>query len=157
VSKRSDEIIQQFGDSLVKDLKSAIPKGTGATANSVRVEYKIKDGKINGFNIWGFESIGALIEGRKPTSNGAKKSNPTLQQNVLAWIKAKGITPKDSSMTDVSLSWAISKSIHKNGFPANQKVKDVFSNIRLKSFANSLVNAETLSIQSSVIKEINFK
>lgn len=154
---KSNEIIEQFGDSLVKDLKGAIPKGTGATANSVRVEYKKKDGKITGFNIWGFESIGALIDGRKPTKTGAKKGNPTLQQSVLEWIKAKGITPRESNMTQVSLSWAISKSIHKNGFPANQKVKDVFSNIRLKSFADTLVNAETLSIQSSVIKEFNFK
>jgi len=154
--KRSNEIIEQFGGALVKDLKAAIPKATGATADSVRVEYKIKDGKITGFNIWGFESIGALIDGRNPTKNGAKKGNPTLQQSLLTWIRAKGITPRESSMTDVSLSWAISKSIHKNGFPANQKVKDVFSSIRLKSFSNSLAEAESVTIQSSIIKEFKF-
>jgi len=153
----SNEIIQQFGDSLVKDLKGAIPKATGATANSVRVEYKTKDGKITGFNIWGFESIGALINGRNPTGSGASKGNPTLQQSLLIWIKAKGITPRDTNMTELSLSWAMSKSIHKNGYKANQKVADVFSNIRLKSFANTLVGTEGLEIQSKIIKEFKFQ
>ena len=153
----SNEIIKQFGDSLTKDLKSSIPKATGATANSVRIEYKTSKGKITGFNIWGFESIGALINGRKPTGSGASKGNPTLQQSLLIWIKAKGITPNDTNMTQVSLSWAISKSIHKNGYKANQKVADVFSKIRLKSFANTLVDSESIEIQSKVIKEFSFK
>lgn len=152
----SNEKIKQFGNALVKDLKSAIPKATGATANSVRVEYKTKDGKITGFNIWGFESIGALINGRKPTGSGASKGNPTLQQSLLIWIKAKGITPRDTNMTQISLSWAMSKSIHKNGYKANKKVASVLSKLNIKSLASGLVGTEGLEIQSKVIKEFNF-
>lgn len=154
----SNEIIEQFGDSLTNDIKKAIPKGTGATADSVNIEFKKgKDGKINGFTIRGGAQIGALIDGRKPTSAGAKKGNPTLQQSVLEWIKAKGISPKEASMSDVSLSWAISKSIHKKGYKGKGNIfADVINKSRFDSLTKTLIKSKTLSIQSDVIKEINF-
>jgi hypothetical protein len=154
----SSEIIKQFGVSLTDDIKKAIPKGTGATADSVNIEYKKgKDGKITGFTIRGAAQIDAIIDGRKPTSAGATKGNPTVQQSVLEWIRAKGITPREASMTDVSLSWAISKSIHKKGYRGKGNIfADVITKSRFDSLTKTLIQSKTAAIQSDVIKEIDF-
>ena len=154
----SSEIIKQFGNSLTDDIKKAIPKGTGATADSVYIEYrKGKDGKITGFVIRGGAQIDAIIEGRKPTSAGATKGNPTVQQSVLEWIRAKRITPKEPTMTDVNLSWAISKSIHKKGYKGKGNIfADVITKSRFDSLTKTLIQSKTAAIQSDVIKEIDF-
>jgi hypothetical protein len=154
----SSEIIKEFGNSLTADIKKAIPKGTGATADSVNIEYtKDKKGNITGFIIRGGAQIGAIIDGRKPTKAGAKKGNPTVQQSVLAWIKAKGIRPKEASMNEVSLSWAISKSIHKKGYRGKGNIfADVITKSRIDSLTKTLIKSKTLAIQSDVIKEIKF-
>ena len=154
----SSEIIKQFGNSLTTDIKNAIPKGTGATADSIYIEYtKDNKGKITGFIIRGGSQIGAIIDGRKPTSAGAKKGNPTVQQSVLKWIRAKGIRPQEASMSDVSLSWAISKSIHKKGYRGKGNIfADVITKSRFDSLTKTLIKSKTAAIQSDVIKEINF-
>lgn len=64
----SKEIIKQFGDRLVDDIKKALPKVSGKTAASVKIDYT-----DDGFTITGNASIGALVNGRKPTKSGAKK------------------------------------------------------------------------------------
>ena len=154
----SGKIIEQFGISLTADIKKAIPSASGKTADSVNVEYKKdKKGKITGFVIRGGSQIGALIDGRKPTSSGAKKGNPTLQQSILEWIKARSIKPKEASMSEVSLSWAISKSIHKKGYRGKGNIfADVITKSRFDSLTKTLISSKTAAIQSDVIKEINF-
>ena len=153
MAKDSKNIIKKFGNKLTEDIKKAIPKGTGETAASVYIEYT-----ATGFIIRGGAQIGAIIDGRKPTSAGAKKGNPTVQQSVLKWIRAKGIRPKESSMTDVSLSWAISNSIHKNGYKGKGNIfKNVITAAKISSLTAALVKNETTAIQSQVIKDFKFK
>ena len=129
MAKDSKNIIKRFGDKLVIDIQKAIPKATGETADSVYIEFT-----ATGCIIRGGAQIGAIIDGRKPTSAGAKKSNPTLQESILKWIKAKGIRPKETSMSDISLSWVISNSIHKNGYKGKGNIfKTVFTESRFSS------------------------
>lgn len=154
----SDKIIQDFGLSLTDDIRKAIPKASGSTAESVNIKFnKDKQGNISGFIIRGAAQIDALINGRKPTKAGAKKGNPTLQQAILSWIKAKGITPKDSKMSDISLSWAISKSIHKKGYKGKGNIfADVINKQRFQSLTDTLIEQKTVALTSSVLKEFNF-
>ena len=153
MAKDSKNIIKRFGDKLVIDIQKAIPKATGETADSVYIEFT-----KSGFIIRGGAQIDAIIDGRKPTSAGAKKSNPTLQQSVLKWIKAKGIRPKETSMSDISLSWVISNSIHKNGYKGKGNIfKTVFTASRFSSLTESLIKNKAIAIQSNVIKEFKFK
>jgi hypothetical protein len=68
-----------------------------------------------------------LQDGRKPTSPGAPRGNPTLQEIILKWIDDKGLIPdlityksgRIQDMTDakLSLSWVISQKIHREGYP----------------------------------------
>jgi len=149
MAEDSKNIIIKFGNKLTEDIKKAIPKGTGQTADSVNIEFT-----KTGFIIRGGAQIGAIIDGRKPTGPGAKKGNPTVQQSVLQWIKAKGIQPRESSMTQVSLSWAIANSIHKNGYKGKGNIfKNVITAQRIAGLTTALIKNETTAIQSNLIRE----
>jgi hypothetical protein len=149
MAKDSKEIIKQFGNKLTEDIKKAIPKGTGETQDSVNITFT-----KSGFVIRGGAQIGAIIDGRKPTRSGAKKGNPTLQESVLGWIEALRIKPRESSMSQVSLSWAIANSIHKNGYEGKGNIfKNVFTQSRINSLTETLISNEAISIQSNLIKQ----
>jgi len=149
MADNTQEILKQFGDQLVIDLQRATPKASGETARSIHVEFT-----NTGFIIKGGSQIEALIDGRKPTSQGAVKGSPTLQEEILDWIRARSITPRESSMSQISLSWAISKSIHKNGYKGKGDIySQILTKSRLASLTKTLIKSEALAIQSNVIKQ----
>jgi len=100
------EIFQRFIDEVEPQIKQVV----GSFAPTI--ESEVKD---YSFTIYASPYIRVLIDGRKPTREGASKGNPTLQMVILDWIRRKSIQPDKPNMTQESLSWAISKSIHKNG------------------------------------------
>lgn len=100
------EIFQRFIDEVEPQLKQVV----GSFAPTI--ESEVKD---YSFTIYASPYIRVLIDGRKPTSEGAAKGNPTLQMVILDWIRRKSIQPDKPNMTQEGLSWAISKSIHKRG------------------------------------------
>ena len=145
----SKEIIKQFGDRLVDDVKKALPKASGKTAASVKIDYT-----DDGFTITGNASIGALVNGRKPTKSGAKKGSPTLQQSILEWVQALSIQPREQSMTQLQLSWAISNSIHRKGTIGRPDMfDDVLNSNRFDSLAKTLLNEQTTVISSQILSQ----
>lgn len=105
-------ILGQFAQSVVPQLASVAGNSFGST-----IDYHFEDDALI---IDASAFISVLWTGRKPTKQGAPKGSPTLQQNILQWLRVKGIQPKsktESSKADplVSMSWAISKSIHLHG------------------------------------------
>jgi hypothetical protein len=100
------EIFQRFIDEVEPQIKQVV----GSFAPTI--ESEVKD---YSFTIYASPYIRVLIDGRKPTREGASKGNPTLQMVILDWIRRKSIQPDKPNMTQESLSWAISKSIHKRG------------------------------------------
>lgn len=150
LTKTAKDKIRSFGDALVKDLKEATPSASGATADSIRLEIT-----SNGFIIWGASHIEQLMDGRGPTSAGATKGNPTVQEQIFDWIRSRSITPKEKSMTQLQLSWAISTSIHKNGFKGKGNFyADVLTDKRFDGLIGSLLSQKALSLQSSIIKQM---
>jgi len=149
VSSKSQEILKQWGDALLVDIKGAIPSATGKTAASIYVEYS-KTGMV----IKGGSQIQALIDGRKPTSSGASKGSPTLQASLLEWIKARNITPREPKMSQEQLSWAMSKAIHRDGYKGKGNIfQSVITDSRIEELTNSLLDSERVFIQSEVIKQ----
>lgn len=145
----SKEIIKQFGDKLVNDIKKALPKASGKTAASVVIEYQ-----EDGFTISGNASIGALINGRKPTSSGAKKGNPTLQESILEWVQTMSIQPRESNMTQLQLSWAISNSIHRKGTKGHPNLLAAeLSPNRFDSLTKTLLNEQSTVISSQILNQ----
>jgi hypothetical protein len=100
------EIFEKF----IREVEPEIKKKVGSFSSSVESEIR-----VDGFTIYASPYIRVLIDGRKPTRDGASKGNPTLQQVILDWIERHSIQPNEIGMTQESLSWAISKSIHKKG------------------------------------------
>lgn len=100
------EIFQRFIDEVEPQIKQVV----GSFAPTI--ESELKD---YSFTIYASPYIRVLIDGRKPTREGAAKGNPTLQMVILDWIRRKSIQPDKPNMTQEGLSWAISKSIHKRG------------------------------------------
>jgi len=100
------EIFKRFIDEVEPQIKQVV----GSFAPTI--ESEVKD---YSFTIYASPYIRVLIDGRKPTREGATRGNPTLQMVILDWIRRKSIQPDKPNMTQESLSWAISKSIHKRG------------------------------------------
>lgn len=142
-----EEVFKKIADDLVNEMKSVIPKASGKTADSLEVVVY-----PTGFEILGDKHIAALIDGRKPTAQGAKRGNPTLQQSIFEWLKAKNISPKESSMTQESLSWAISKSIHKKGYKGKGNFfNSILTNKKFDSISERVLNAQ-VEITSNILK-----
>jgi len=150
----SENIIKQFAENLEKDIKAAIPVATGSTRDSVHTVFRSK----KGFDIFVGSQINQIINGRGPTKPGAKKGNPTLQQMMLEYIKAKSIRPREAGMTELQLSWAFAMSIHKKGFKGRGNIfANIITKTRIDSFTNVLLKDRIAVIQSDVIKNIQFK
>lgn len=136
MSKNNQEIFKQFGESIVPELK----KVSKRFADSI--EYKATE---TSFIISASPYIRTLIDGRPPTSSGAAKGTPTLQQIIRVWIDEKGIAPRPvngKTPTLESLSWAISKSIHMRGDLLYQKGggNNIFDSIITEDRLNNLLN-----------------
>lgn len=111
-----NDIFNKFISEVEPEIKAVV----GSFAPTI--ESKIKDNE-KGFQILASPYIRVLIDGRAPTRDGATKGSPTLQEAILAWIERHSIQPKVATMTQESLSWAISKSIHINGTKLYQSIQ----------------------------------
>lgn len=131
------EILQQFADALVPELKSV----SGRFAPSI--ESEVTDTSMT---IYASPYIRVLIDGRGPTRTGASKGSPTLQQIIRAWIDQKSITPRANANGIIptldQLSWAISKSIHAKGTLLYQRGggNNIYDTIITKSRIDNLVS-----------------
>lgn len=134
------EILSQFAKDIIPELQ-AVSKGFAPT-----ITYDVTETTLG---ITASPYIRVLIDGRRPTREGASKGNPTLQQVILSWINrhsikgrvnSKGIAP-----TAEQLSWAISKSIHMHGTRLYQQGggNNIFDTIITSSRIENLVNLLT--------------
>ena len=132
------EIFDQFTNRIVPELQKVAGSFFG---KSIEVE-----SNENSMTIYASPFISVLWNGRKPTSFGAKKGNPTLQKSILSWINNKGIggkANKDGKIpTSEQLSWAISKSIHLNGTKLYQQggKQNIFDTILTSNRIDNLLS-----------------
>ena len=143
-----EDIFAKFGNEIMNDMRGRIPVASGKTAASL--ELKVTP---FGFEIIGDAQIQALVDGRKPTSSGAATGDPTLREEILSWIKSRSITPREPSMSQETLAFLISRSIHRNGYAGRP---DMFKNIlpesKVTQIENSILLSKSVEITSSIIK-----
>lgn len=106
------QVLFQLLTQMASEIKANIPGISGKTRESIEVRIEEDANTLKG-GIWGSIAVPALETGRKPTSSGATKGTPTLQQAILGWIQSKSIQP--SKGTQEGLSWAIAIKIHREG------------------------------------------
>jgi hypothetical protein len=110
--KDPNDILVEFTEAVkVNVINSMQAKGrmaTGQTANAI-ASVKTPDGA----QLQAPEYIEALEKGRAPTRPGAPKADPPLVDRIEAWLTAKGLDYN---------KYAVTKSIHKNGYPGKPGV-----------------------------------
>ncbi len=95
-----EQILKQFGEKLIEDFKKVIPKVTGKTADSLRMEV---DDEGNILTIFGSSVLATLEDGRGPTKN---EGPGDVIEGIKDWIRIKGL--------DIS-PFAVAFNIHKYG------------------------------------------
>lgn len=154
MADRTQEILTQFANALAVDIKEAIPKVTGKTAESVEVRMYDK-----GFEIAANASVVTLVDGRKPTSSGATAGDPTLYEIILQWIQDAGIRPREENMTEESLAFVISRSIHEKGTRLYQQgggrnlFQTAITDAKLDLLVASLAENKSIEVSSDIIKQ----
>lgn len=107
-------ILNNFIDAIKTDVINSIQaNGRYATGQTVKeLTPVISD---NYAALLAPEYIDALEYGRKPTRPNAPTGDPTVFERIQEWCAAKGITDKGAA-------YAITKNIHKNGYPGKPGV-----------------------------------
>jgi hypothetical protein len=144
--QQNKNIFSNFAETVIPKLKEV----AGRFGNSI--EYKADD---NVLIIWGSPFISVLWKGRRPTTSGAKKGNPTLQQIIRKWIDEKGIVPYNEISRD-SLAFLITRSIHQKGTLLYQQggKENPFNKVLTDESINNLLSLLTDKYYSEVIKSI---
>jgi len=150
--QQNTEALEKFFLSLRDDVRQNIPSVTGKTAAAIRINIGEKIGQLIGPAY-----LPALEVGRGPTRNRTKGA-PTLRENILIWIRAKGLaTGKEAE----SLSYAISKKIHAEGTRLYRSginsgaISDVITEQRIQSFSDDLIDANVEFFRSTLLSRFN--
>lgn len=137
-SPNAQFILEQFSQALLPELRTAAGSHFGPT-----IESHID---ANSLTIDASPFINVLIDGRGPTSAGAKRGTPTLQQSLLDWINKHNIQPRTDKQGNTpsleSLSWAMANSIHLHGTLLYQRGggNNIFDNIITQSRLDALLS-----------------
>lgn len=138
-----DNILEKYGKLVVSELRDAIknkplPRNNGksyvanASGNLEKtLNYEVENGVLK---VYANQYIGALIFGRKPTTNSG---NGVLKVKIRQWIDDKGIVPKDNISKD-SLAFLITRKIHRDGTALYPQGSDLLSAIVTDKLINDL-------------------
>jgi len=110
MAKGDAEILRQFGQALIDDFVKIIPKVTGKTAASVRMEI---DDEENILTIFGDSVLGTLEDGRGPT---VKNGPGDVIKGIKEWIARKGLNISP---------FAVAFNIHKYGNTLHRQLTGV--------------------------------
>jgi hypothetical protein len=142
-------ILAGFAERTIEGIRSRIPNVTGRMSESLG--YRIDE---DGLTIFSSEKYFTVLEtGRKPTSAGASKGNPTLRESILEWIKNKPIA---SDINPKSLAFLIARKIHEEGSLLYRQggksgvISDFINNERIKE---DLINNLNEKFRDAVINE----
>jgi hypothetical protein len=147
------EILKQFADVIVPALQSVSKRFAPS------IESEITETSLT---IYASPYITTLIDGRRPTSSNARAGTPNLQKILLEWIKTKSITPYANKSGKIpsleSLSFAMSKSMHKKGDllfqrgGGNNIFEPILTNERIENLLNLFGEKYLIEIQNINIK-----
>jgi hypothetical protein len=106
----NDEIIKEEIDAILEDILTVYEqsgrKVSGQFEEGLEAVYSHNSATIKGF---------VYLAGRGKTKKKGKAGEPTLQEQILKWIKARGITAIEDNVSQSSLAYLIARKIHKEG------------------------------------------
>ena len=147
------QLLQKLGDSLVLKFRANIApmKASGRTAASIHAvatDFELE--------VLANRSIGTTEYGRKPTSSGASKGNPTLFEQIQDWMTYKsafsGLTQQEAK----GVAYAITKKIHKEGWKTklNKPLSSVTDALNYDVLLREVIINQAKEYESLVIKDL---
>lgn len=151
------EIAEQFLNNIRADIItkhiSLGQKASGETISRLRTVATSLGGIL-----FGPQHIFALDRGRGPTRGGGGGGGQTLQQRIFDWLQfgKYGLTFSDTKER-TSLSWAISKKIHKKGTQlfgtgGSGLLADIVTSQRLDALTGAFADNKATQFKTEVLK-----
>jgi hypothetical protein len=151
-------ILKGFAERTIEGIRQNIRTKNVTEFGSMNASGKMADSlgyriDENGLTIFSSEKYFTVLEtGRKPTSSGASKGNPTLRESIFEWIKNKPIA---SDINQESLAFLIARKIGEEGsllyrqggksgvisdFINDQKIKEDLIDLLDEKFREAVIN-----------------
>lgn len=146
-------LLEQLGKTLVGQFRTNIAsmRASGRTMDSIHAI-----ATENTLQVLALQQIGTAEYGRKPTSAGAEKGNPTLFEAIKEWAQIRGIVTNINDKKQLGIVYAITKHIHKNGWKTklDKPLSSVTDNLDLDALLKPLVVFQVSQFESGIIKEL---
>lgn len=144
-----DKIIKEEIDEILVDLKKAYEasgrKASGQFAEGLEAVYEPNKGTIRGYT---------YLAGRGKTKKKGKAGEKTLREQIFAWIKTKGIRPREKGMKLSSLAYLIARSIHQKGTDRTKWFK-IYEEVITVERINSIIDRISRLNVNRLVTEIN--
>jgi len=145
----TDEVIKEEIDAILIDILKVYEqsgrKASGQFAEGLEVVYSPLSATIRGY---------VYLAGRGKTKKKGKSGEPTVQQQILKWLKIKGIRPIEEGMKLNSLAYLIARKIHEEGTKRSEWLKIYEEVITPKRIASIIKRIHELNV-NRIITEIN--
>lgn len=148
----NDEIIKEEIDAILVDIIDVYNKSgrraSGEFEKGLEAVYKHNKGTIRGF---------VYLAGRGATKKKGKAGEPTLQDQILSWLKIKGIRPLKKKMKLRSLAFLIARKIHKQGTKRSEWLKvyeEVITPERIDSIIDRISELNVNKIITTITAEL---
>ena len=146
-------LLQKLGETLVVKFRASIEpvKASGRTAASIHAV-----ATDTTLEVLAHRSIGALEYGRKPTSSGAPKGNPSLFEAIKEWALIRGIISNINDRKELGIVYAITKKIHNEGWKSklNAPLQGVADGLNYDVLLREIVAHQVTVYESAIIKEL---
>ena len=113
-----DEVIKEEIDAILSDIidvyEKSGRKASGQFAEGLEAIYSPYKATIKGY---------VYLAGRGKTKKKGKSGEPTLQQQILKWLKIKGIKAIEKKISQKSLAFLIARKIHEEGTKRSEWLK----------------------------------
>ncbi|MEN8129838.1 MAG: hypothetical protein ABFS45_06510 [Pseudomonadota bacterium] len=125
MGKHLNKGISNAAERVNKEERSQAPKGVSGLVNSIQTHI------ISPLE----RSVGPTVNYARAVEEGTSGGGtPPPVGNLLEWIRVKRITPRNPAMSDETLARVISKSIGRQGTPANPFRKRTVEKMRSRVF-----------------------
>jgi len=126
-------------------------KASGRTSDSVTPLATDRTAEV-----WALENIGALEDGRKPTSSGATKGNPTLLEQIEEWMNYKSAFASLQGRKKDSVAYLITRKIHREGWKTKlvKPISSVLEDLNYDMLLRDITAYYGVEFTSDILKEI---
>lgn len=144
----TDEVIKEEIDSILEDIialyKSSGRKASGQFEEGLEAVYEPYKATIRGY---------VYLAGRGKTKKKGKSGEPTVQEQILKWLKVKGIKPIKDKISLRSLAFLIARKIHEQGTKRSEWLK-VYEQVITPKRINDIIDRISELNVNRIVTEI---